>query len=219
MSENRWYRDKLIFRAALGGAVLCCAAMQVPAAEEAQSRPVAEADSLENELLAFQDIPVVITSARRPQEGNLLSAPISVVTEDDIHYGGLTTFPEVLQFSPGIDVLWTDRNYYGVGIHGLHDYLSNRTLPLIDGRKTGNAMNGGGLDFLHWPVFLEDVKRIELVRSPGSAAWGTNALNGIINIITKDTEDCLGWLASTTWNQYGDSYNHIRWAGVEDRWS
>ena len=60
---------------------------------------------------------------------------------------------------------------------------------------------------------------VPTVRGPAGAAWGANAFTGVINIITKDPEDCLGWFAATTWNHVGDSHNHVRWAAKADKWS
>ncbi len=171
-----------------------------------------------DELMLFADVPVVISASRTPQPINWLSMPVSVITDEDIHYSGLTSIPEILLAVPGMDVLRADRNYVGVGVRGFHDLTANRTLSLIDGRDAGQA-GTGALDFTRWPILVEDIKRIEVLRGPAGAMWGSNAMNGVINVIMKEPEECLGWLASTTWNQYGDSYSHLRWAAKQGRWS
>ncbi len=170
------------------------------------------------ELMIFEDMPVVVSASRQDQPTNWLSVPVSVITAEDIHYSGQTNIPEVLQFVPGVDVLRIGRNRYAVGVRGLHGYYSDRLLGLIDGRPANNPAFGG-VEWTRLPILMEDIKSIEVVRGPGGAAWGANAYNGVVNIITKDPEDCLGLFVSTTWNHFGDPYNHIRYAEKRGKWS
>jgi len=160
----------------------------------------------------------VISSSRQSQKLNTTSVPITVVTQDDIHYSGATNIYELLQFSPSIDMLRVDRNRYAMGVRGLHDVYSDRTLVLINGRTAENPLFGGS-EFMRQPLLMEDIERIEIVRGPGGAAWGANAFNGVINVITKKPEDCLGLLLSTQWNTFGDNYEQFRWAAQEKQWS
>ena len=153
----------------------------------------------------------VVSVSRRPQTIGNLSAPVSVITAEDIHYSGLTNIYEVLQFALGVDALQLDRNNYALGIRGLHEAFSDRTLTLIDGRPADNPVFGGS-QFLRLPLLLQDVERIEVVRGPAGAAWGANALNGVINSITKQPKDCTGVQTSTQWNEFGDNYHHLRYA-------
>ncbi len=162
-------------------------------------------------------VPVVVSSSRQEQRITETSVPTSVITAEDIHYSGLTNIAEVLQFTPGVDVLRADRNRYAVGVRGLHETVSDRVLSLVDGRVADNPLYGGP-EFTRIPVFLEDIERIEVVRGPGGAAWGANAFTGVINIITKDPADVLGYFGSTTMNEFGDSFTHVRWADKKNRW-
>ncbi|MDY7009719.1 MAG: TonB-dependent receptor plug domain-containing protein [Planctomycetota bacterium] len=171
-----------------------------------------------DELLLFKDMPTVISASRKAQPINWLSVPVSIITAEDIHYSGLTKIDEILQFTPSVDLLRFDRNRYAVGVRGMHDLYSDRVLSLVDGRAADSTIFGGP-ELHRLPVLLEDIKRIEIVRGPGGAAWGANAFTGVINIITKDPEDCLGWLGTTTWNHFGDSYSHARWAAKDGKWS
>lgn len=163
-----------------------------------------------DELLLFSDLPVVISAARRTQPINLSAVPISIIDADDIHYSGLTNIPELLQFVPGVDVLRIDQNRYAIGIRGMASSFNDRTLMLINGRNAGSPAFGGA-DFLRLPVLMEDIDRIEVVRGPGGAAWGANAHNGAINIITKKPKDVLGLLATSTINQDGHTYSQVRY--------
>ena len=174
-------------------------------------------DFFDMSLEELMDVEVV-SASRQTQKITDVSVPVSVVTAEDIHYSGLTSIPEVLQFAPGVDVLQIDRNRYAVGVRGLHEVYSDRLLSLVDGRSADSVVYGGP-SFLRLPIFLADIDRIEVVRGPGGAAWGANAFTGVVNIITKDPEDCLGWLTSTHVNQFGDSYSHVRWAAQQGKWS
>lgn len=190
-----------------------------PAAEQVAPALLGDAsDEMAGELMLFADMPVVVSASRTPQPTNWLAMPVSVITAEDIHYSGLTTLPEILLAVPGMDVLRVDRNYSGVGVRGLHDMTANRTLALIDGREAASTA-GGELDFTRWPILVEDIKRIEVLRGPAGAMWGSNAMNGVINVIMKEPAECQGFLASTTWNHYGDSYSQLRWGAKEGDWS
>jgi outer membrane receptor protein involved in Fe transport len=175
-------------------------------------------EPLNSELLLFEDIPIVVSAARQPQRVNLSAVPISAVSSADIHHGGLTRIEEVLFFVPGVDVLQIDRNRWAVGVRGLHDFTSDRTLTLIDGRAANSPLFGGS-EFYRLPIFPEDIDRIEVVRGPGGAAWGPNAFNGVINVIMKEPKDVLGVLTSTTVNEFGDAYSQFRWADQSNTWS
>jgi iron complex outermembrane receptor protein len=168
-------------------------------------------------LEELMEVQIVLSASRQPQKIGELSVPVSIITAEDIHYSGLTTIPDILTFTPGVDVLALDRNTYATGVRGLHGRYSNRVLSLLDGRDAESSVFGGP-EFFRLPLFMEDIERIEVVRGPGGAAWGANAFTGVINVITKDPNDCLGWLGSTTFNDFGDSYTHLRWGDKAGKW-
>lgn len=159
----------------------------------------------------------VISASRQKQTLFETTVPISIITKEDIHYSGLTNIPEVLQFTPGVDVIKLNRVQYAVGVRGMHDFIADRTLTLIDGRNVDSPIFGGS-EFYRYPILMEDIERIEVVRGPGGAAWGANAFTGIINIITKEPGSDPGWLLSSTVNEYGDTYSHLRWSGQKKQW-
>jgi len=160
----------------------------------------------------------VVSASRQAQKIGQLSVPASVITAEDIHYSGLTNIPEILQFAPGVDVRRFDRSRYAVGVRGLLSRISDRTLVLINGRFANDPFFGAP-DWFSFPVLMEDIARIEVVRGPVGAAWGANAFTGVINIITKKPDDVLGHFGSTTINDFGDTYTHIRWGQKQDKWS
>jgi iron complex outermembrane receptor protein len=176
---------------------------------------MANEDDSGDELLLFEDMPVIVSASRQAQPINQLSVPVTIVTAEDIHYSGVTSIQDILNFVPGMDVLRADRNRYLVGFRGMHHTLGDRTLVLINGRNATSSIVGG-TDFTRLPIFTEDIERIEVVRGPAGAAWGANAFNGVINIITKKPQDTQGLLGSTTFNEFGDSYNYIRWGGNDN---
>ena len=178
---------------------------------------VLDDDIISEELMLFQELPMVISAARREQPINQSSVPISVITEEDIHLSGATNLYEILQFEPGIDMLQIDRNRYALGVRGLHEFFSDRTLTLIDGRNADSPVFGGS-EFLRLPLFLEDIERVEVVRGPAGASWGAQAFNGVINIITKDPKDIHGSRVTSGINEFGDYNSHIRWADGTENW-
>jgi outer membrane cobalamin receptor len=160
----------------------------------------------------------VVSASRLPTQPQYLSAPVTVITAEDIHYSGATTIPEILQFAPGVDVRRLDRQRYAVGVRGLFGVFSDRTLVLIDSRPATDIIYGT----THWenlPVLMDDIERIEIVRGPVGAAWGANAFTGVINIITKKPGETPGGLISTTINEYGDSYTQLLYSQTQGKWS
>ncbi len=178
--------------------------------------PNEAADLFEMSIEELMEVEV-ISASRQPQKIGQLSVPVSIVTAEDIHYSGLTSIPEILQFAPGVDVIKLDRYRYAVGVRGLHGLISDRTLTLINGRAADSPLFGGS-EFYRYPVLLEDIERIEVVRGPGGAAWGANAFTGVINIITKKPEDVLGGFVSTKIDEFGDSYTHLRYGERCGKW-
>ena len=183
----------------------------------AQQEPNETEDFFEMSLEELMEVPVAVSASRQAQKIGELSVPVSVITAEDIHYSGLTNIPEVLQFTPGVDVLKINRFRYAVGVRGLHGLISDRMQLLINGRLA-DAPITGGQDFWNLHILLEDIDRIEIVRGPSSAAWGANALTGLINIITKDPEDMLGYFGSSTITEFGDTYTHLRSAEKQGNW-
>ena len=117
----------------------------------------------------------IVSASRKKQRLTDAAVPVSIITAEDIHYSGLTNLYEILQFAPSIDALQVDRSRYALGVRGLHDTWSDRTLTLINGRAADNPIFGGS-EFLRQPLLLEDIKQIEILRGPSGAAWGRQCL-------------------------------------------
>jgi iron complex outermembrane recepter protein len=133
-----------------------------------------------------------ITSASRIAE-SLRDTPASVfvITADEIRRSGVTSIPEALRLAPGVEVARRSAYEWSVSIRGFNSDLANKLLVLVDGRSVYSPLFAG----VFWDVqdtLLEDVERIEVVSGPGGTLWGSNAVNGVINIITRKSADTQG---------------------------
>lgn len=151
------------------------------------------------ELTLEQLLEVTVHSASKKAEPVAdVAAAIYVVTSEDIVRSGVTNIPDALRMVPGMQVARTDSNSWAISIRGFNSSLANKLLVLIDGRTIYNPVFGGALWEAH-NLVLEDIERIEVVRGPGGALWGANAVNGVINIITKHTRDTQDTLVSAVY--------------------
>ncbi|HEX7028568.1 MAG TPA: TonB-dependent receptor [Gammaproteobacteria bacterium] len=139
---------------------------------------------------------VKITSvSKRPEQITHAPAAVYVLTSEDIRHSGVTSVPEVLRLVPGVHVARIDANKWAVSIRGFNGQTANKLLVLIDGRSIYDPLFSGVL----WEtkdVMLENIERIEVVRGPGGTLWGANAVNGVINIITKNARQTQGGLVA-----------------------
>ncbi len=140
---------------------------------------------------------VKITSVSKVSEESFRSpASVFVITSEEIQRSGATSIPELLRQVPGVDVAEISANKWAISARGFTDQLSNKLLVLIDGRSVYTPHFSG----VYWDVqdtILDDIERIEVIRGPGAALWGANAVNGVINIITKHTKDTQGTYISS----------------------
>lgn len=135
----------------------------------------------------------VTTASRKPEEAMKTAAAIYVITQEDIERSGATTIPEALRLAPGVEVARIDSNKWSIGIRGFGSRLARSVLVLIDGRTVYTTLLAG----TYWEVqnvMLDDVDRIEVIRGPGGTVWGPNAVNGVINVITKSAKQTHGAL-------------------------
>jgi len=141
---------------------------------------------------------------------------IYVITGEDIRRSGVTTIPDALRLAPGVEVARLDGNKWSVGIRGFGTRLSRSVLVLIDGRTVYTPLFAG----TYWEVqdtLLEDIDRIEVIRGPGGTIWGPNAVNGVINIITKNSKDTVGAYASAGGGDLEQGFANFRYGGDNGR--
>ncbi|MBN1910000.1 MAG: TonB-dependent receptor [Pirellulales bacterium] len=135
----------------------------------------------------------VSTVSRETSTVGRSAAAVFVITNEMIRRSGARTIPDVLRMAPGVNVARINANQWAVSIRGFNGLYANKLLVQIDGRSIYTPMFSG----VFWDqndVMLEDVERIEVIRGPGASVWGANAVNGVINIITKKASDTQGVL-------------------------
>jgi len=169
----------------------------------------AYADTIEPDFTDFEFdelMQIEVTSVSKKSEKlSEAAAAIYVVTEDEIRRTGATSIPEALFLVPGVDVAKIDPNKWGVSIRGFNGRFANKLLVMIDGRSIYTPTSSG----VYWEslnYLMSDIKRIEVIRGPGATLWGTNAVNGIINIITKEATGKEGGSVSVS---LGNEYKSI----------
>lgn len=137
----------------------------------------------------------VMSASKKVQRLSDTAAAAFVITQEDMRRSGATSIADALRLAPGVDVARIDANKWAVSIRGFNGRFSNKLLVLMDGRSLYTPLFSG----VFWDVqdtMLEDIDRIEVIRGPGAALWGANAINGVINIITKSAESTKGGLVS-----------------------
>ncbi len=142
----------------------------------------------------------VMSVSKRPEKLLEAASAIQVITSDDIRRSGAKTLPEVLRLAPNLQVAQINSSQWAISARGFNNILSNKLLVLIDGRTVYTPLYAG----VFWDVqnvLLEDIDRIEVISGPGGTLWGANAVNGVINIITKNAKDTRGLFAE---GGYGD---------------
>lgn len=166
---------------------------------EPQSAHADEQNWQENDLtaLSFEELMNIEITSVAKREEKLFTTPASayVLTSEDIRRSGHQSIPEVLRMVPGIQVSKIDSNKWAITARGFNSMYAGKLLVLIDGRSIYTPLYSG----VYWDVqdlMLEDVERIEVIKGPGGTLWGANAVNGVINIITKTAQDTQGNLFS-----------------------
>ncbi len=145
-----------------------------------------------SELSIEELMQVEITSASKKSE-RLLDTPaaVYVIRSEDILRSGATSIPEALRMAPGMEVAHIDSNKWAISARGFNDLFSNKLLVLMDGRSVYNPTFSG----VYWDVqdlYLQDIDRIEVIRGPGGTIWGANAVDGVVNVISKSARDTQG---------------------------
>ncbi len=143
--------------------------------------------------LSLEDLlNIEVTSvSRKRQKASQAAAAIHVLTQEDIQRAGARSLPEALRLVPGVEVAQINRHRWAVSIRGFNDFYASKLLVLIDGRSVYTPLFSG----VFWNqqiVPVESIERIEVIRGPGGTLWGANAVNGVINVITKSAKESQG---------------------------
>jgi len=201
---------QLVLQGVLVALLAICLVAESFAADQGR---LPDADSLKQLSLSELGNIEVTTPSKAPEEIWKTPAATYVLTQEDIRRSGATSIPEMLRLVPGVEVARINSNQWAVSIRGLGSAFSRSVLVLIDGRSVYTPLFAG----VYWDVQnipLEDIERIEVVRGPGGTIWGSNAVNGVINIITKKAKNTHGTYASVRSGNIDQGGGTFRYGGA-----
>ena len=196
----------------LAAVLLLVLQVGVPRDAMAADQPGQTDQSLKNLSLSELGNIQVTTVSKEPEVVWKTPAAIFVITQQDIQRSGATSIPEALRLAPGVEVARISSDEWSIGIRGFGSRLSRSVLVLMDGRIVYSPFTAG----VYWEVqdyLMEDIDRIEVIRGPGGTIWGPNAVNGVINIITKSSKDTQGGLASGGAGNVEQGFGEARYGG------
>jgi iron complex outermembrane receptor protein len=171
----------------LGAVLTLLLAAAIPALAQENATPAALKKLSIEELMDIE----VTSVSKRPEKLSETASAIQVITYEDIRRAGATSLPEALRLASNLQVAQKNSRDWGISARGFNTELSNKLLVLIDGRTVYTPLYSG----VFWDLqdyLLEDIERIEVISGPGGTLWGANAVNGVINIITKSARDTQG---------------------------
>ena len=154
----------------------------------------------------------IISVSKRPEKLTEAASAIQVITQEDIRNSGAKTLAEALRLAPNLQVAQVNSSQWAISSRGFDNVLANKLLVLIDGRTVYTPLYAG----VFWDVqnlLLEDIDRIEVISGPGGTLWGANAVNGVINIITKSAVDTKGLFAEAAAGSELPGLGSIRYGG------
>src|SRR5436190_5857897 len=160
----------------------------------------------------------VTSSSKSPEPLSKTAAAIQVITNEQIHRSGVTSLPEALRLAPNLDVAQVNAHDWAISARGfngggLNGGVADKLLVMIDGRSVYTPLFAG----VFWDaqnVLLEDVDRIEVGSGPGATLWGANAVNGVINVITKSAKDTQGLLVTGGGGTLLQDFGAVRYGGA-----
>ena len=155
----------------------------------------------------------VTSVARHPEKLIETASAIQVITQEDIRRSGATSIPEALRLADNLQVAQKNSHDWAISARGFNTDLANKLLVMIDGRTVYTPLYSG----VFWDVqdyLLEDIDRIEVISGPGGTLWGANAVNGVINIITKSAKDTQGLYAEAGGGSQTRILSAVRYGGA-----
>ena len=166
-------------------------------------------DYSELDIEELMEVKIVMYSsaARKKQTLSETAAAFFVITQNEIRRSGVNSLPEALRLVPGLQVAQIDADQWAISARGLNEQFADKLLVMIDGRTVYTPLRSG----VFWEVqdtLMEDVDHIEVVLGPGASLWGANAVNGVINIITKSAQETQGSLVTSSIGK-GEERYHI----------
>lgn len=201
-------RRRLVALAALAALIFTSPPLQAAR----QAEPVERLERLKG-LSLEQLMELEVTSATKfPQPLAEIPAAISVISQEDLRRSGVRTLADALRLATGVHVARFDNRTWAVSARGLNAPTANKLLVLIDGRSVYTPLFSG----VFWDVqdyLIEDIDRIEVIRGPGAALWGANAVNGVVNVVTEEAAATQGGLAQLGAGTEHRAFGALRWGG------
>lgn len=196
--------------AALWGTSVGSLGAEAPAATTAAEGALPAGPGLEVLRASSLEDLLVTSVSRKPEPAFEAPAAVTVITGEEIKRSGVRTLAEALRLAPGMDVARVNAGTWAVTARGFNGQYANKLLVLIDGRSVYHPANGG----VEWgiqDVLLEDVEHIEVIRGPGGTLWGANAVNGVVNVITKHSAETLGGYAEGGYGSVEQGFGAVRY--------
>lgn len=188
--------------------------MLVPLPAAAQTEEVVEPPKALKQLSLEELFALEVTSvSKKPEAVSKSAAAVHVVTADDLRRMGATSVPEGLRYIPGVEVARVDSRSYAITARGFNGTVANKLLVLMDGRSVYTPLYSG----VFWDVqdaFMDDIEQIEVIRGPGATVWGANAVNGVINIISKSAANTQGFLVTGSAGNVERGFGGVRYGGT-----
>jgi iron complex outermembrane receptor protein len=154
----------------------------------------------------------VTSVSKREQKLSQAAAALFVINQEDIRRSGALNIPDLLRMVPGLDVAQINANTWAISARGFNHQFADKLLVLVDGRAVYTP-TVGGVTWDTQDVPLQDIERIEVIRGPGATVWGANAVNGVINVITKQTKDTQGVLATAGGGTQEQAFGTAQYGG------
>lgn len=199
-----------LYRATVAVVALAGTALSAHAKEDNAGDDLSALASMSLEDLADIEISSV---SKRMEKRTAAAAAIHVITAEDIRRSTATSLPDLLRAVPGVHVAALDASIRSISIRGFSGRYANKLLVLVDGRSVYTPLFSGVV----WEIqdlMLENIERIEIIRGPGGTLWGANAVNGVINITTKNAADTQGGLVSAGAGTEYPGFGAIRYGGT-----
>ena len=212
IQRNSEFVTRNVQRSGFVGAVALSLCVAQAAAADNGASTIGELKQLNVEDL----MNVQVTSvARHPEKLIAAASAIQVITQEDIRRSGATSIPEALRLADNLQVAQKNSHDWAISARGFNTALANKLLVMIDGRTVYTPLYSG----VFWDAqdyVLADIDRIEVISGPGGALWGANAVNGVINIITKSAKDTQGLYAQAGGGSRPQDFADVRYGGAFD---
>src|SRR4051812_13006365 len=207
LRRHHWWQGMLCSGSGLTLSLVCSVALASP---DGPSGSISELATMSLEDLSNLRVSTVSKHAERVTDA---PAAVFVLTGEDIRRSGATSIPDALRMAPGVQVARLDSHNWAITSRGFNDLYADKLLVLMDGRSVYTPLFSG----VYWDVqdtFMEDIDRIEVIRGPGAALWGANAVNGVINIITKSAKETQGGLLVGGYGTEEQGFGGVRFGGT-----